>query len=173
VFEVDHPATQAWKRKLLVESGLASPQGLTYAPVDFEQESLAEGLAAVGFDVRAPVLFAWLGVVPYLTLEAFRATAGYVAAQARGSGMVFDYGQPRAVLSANEQLAHDSLAARVEMAGEPFRLFFTPGEIRAELEGFVEIEDMGAVEINARYFAGRADGLKMMGSAGRMVRAWV
>ena len=173
VFEVDHPATQAWKRELLAASGLDAPMGLTYAPVDFERESLAEGLAAAGFDVGAPALFAWLGVVPYLTLEAFRATVRYVAGCAPGSGVVFDYGQPRAALPMLERLAHDSLAARVEKAGEPFRLFFTPEEVRAELAGFAAIEDMGAAEINARYFAGRTDGLRMVGSAGRIVSAWV
>jgi methyltransferase (TIGR00027 family) len=173
VFEVDHPATQAWKRELLAASGLRAPEGLTYAPVDFERQPLAEGLAAAGFDVEAPALFAWLGVVPYLTLEAFRATVRYVAGCAPGSGVVFDYGQPRAALPLLERLAHDSLAARVEKAGEPFRLFFTPEELRAELSGFGGIEDMGAAEINARYFAGRTDGLRMMGSAGRILSAWV
>lgn len=173
VFEVDHPATQAWKRELLAASGLDAPVGLKYAPVDFERESLAQGLAAAGFDMEGPALFAWLGVVPYLTLEAFRATVGYIAGCARGSGVVFDYGQPRAALPMLARLAHDSLAARVEKAGEPFRLFFTPDEVRAELAGFAAIEDMGAAEINARYFAGRTDGLQMMGNAGRMVSAWV
>jgi methyltransferase (TIGR00027 family) len=173
VFEVDHPATQAWKRELLAASGLNAPMGLTYAPVDFERESLAEGLAAAGFDAEAPAFFAWLGVVPYLTLEAFRATVRYVAGRAPGSGLVFDYGQPRAALPLLERLAHDSLAVRVEKAGEPFRLFFTPEEVRAELAGFIGIEDMGAAEINARYFGRREDGLRMMGSAGRMVSAWV
>jgi methyltransferase (TIGR00027 family) len=173
VFEVDHPATQAWKRELLAASGLDAPVGLTYAPVDFERESLAEGLAAAGFDTGAPAFFAWLGVVPYLTLEAFRATVRYVAGCAPGSGVVFDYGQPRAALPLLERLAHDSLAARVGRAGEPFRLFFTPEEVRAELAGFGGIEDLGSAEINARYFAGRADGLRVMGSAGRMVSAWL
>ena len=173
VFEVDHPATQAWKRELLAGSGLGAPPGLTYAPVDFERESLVEGLRAAGFDADAPALFAWLGVVPYLTLEAFRATVGYVAGRARGSGLVFDYGQPRTALPLLERLAHDSLAARVAMAGEPFQLFFTPEQIARELAGFRTMEDIGSAEINARYFAGRGDGLRMMGSAGRMVSAWV
>jgi methyltransferase (TIGR00027 family) len=173
VFEVDHPATQKWKRELLRGSGLRKPDGLTYVPVDFERQSLAEELCATGFDSTVPSLFAWLGVVPYLTLGAFRAAVGFVAAQPAGSGLVFDYGQPRAALPAREQLAFDSLASRVQLAGEPFRLFFTPAEIAAEFGGFRSIEDLGSAEINARYFAGRSDGLRVLGSAGRILSAQI
>src|SRR5580704_6309372 len=66
VFEVDHPATQQWKRELLETSRLPAPGNLTYAPVDFERESLPEQLLSVGFDPDVPTFFAWLGVVPYL-----------------------------------------------------------------------------------------------------------
>ncbi len=173
VFEVDHPATQAWKRDLLAAGGLEAPEGMAYVPVDFECHSVEERLRAAGFDAGEPAFFAWLGVVPYLTVEAFRSTVGLIAKQGRGSGVVFDYGQPRAALPLLEQLERDSLASRVAQAGEPFRLFFTPEEMRRELHGFSAVEDLGAQEINARYFAGRADGLRVLGTAGRVVCAWV
>jgi methyltransferase (TIGR00027 family) len=48
VFEVDYPATQGWKRERLKQAGLAIPSSLTFAPVDFERQSLAEGLTAAG-----------------------------------------------------------------------------------------------------------------------------
>ncbi len=173
VFEVDHPATQAWKRELLAQSKLPHPPGVTYAPVDFERESLPERLLAVGFDRAQTTFFAWLGVVPYLTLDAFRSTVRWIAEQPRGSGVVFDYGQPRRVLPFLEQLAHDSLAARVALAGEPFRLWFTPEEVAAELGAFQRIEDLGADELNLRYFAGRTDQLRVRGSGGRLLTAWL
>jgi methyltransferase (TIGR00027 family) len=172
VFEVDHPATQAWKRELLGLSRIGVPENLSFAPVDFERQSLAAELEAAGFDADAPAFFAWLGVVPYLTLEAFRATVGFLAARPAGSGVALDYGQPREVLPMLERLAHDSLAARVQLAGEPFQLFFTPDTIAAELAGFSRIEDVGKEEINARYFSGRPDQLAVRGHAGRMVCAW-
>ena len=177
VFEVDHPATQQWKRELLAMGSLPAPANLTYAPVDFERQSLPKQLAAAGFDGGAPAFFAWLGVVPYLTLAAFRATVSFIAERPAGSGIVFDYGQPRSALPFLEQLAHDSLAARVKLAGEPFRLFFTPREVAAELSAFYDLEDMGSPEINALYFDQRAqiakDKLRLLGSAGRIVSAWL
>jgi methyltransferase (TIGR00027 family) len=171
VFEVDHPATQAWKRNLLAQSRLPHPASLVYSPVDFECESLPDRLHAVGFDPAQKTFFAWLGVVPYLTLEAFRATIRFIAAQPPGSGIVFDYGQPRHVLSLREQLAHDSLAARVAQAGEPFQLWFTPSEAACELEAFRTIEDLGPYDLNLRYFANRADQLQLRGGAARILSA--
>jgi methyltransferase (TIGR00027 family) len=173
VFEVDHPATQQWKRELLLSTGLPTPANLTYAPVDFEQHSLAAQLYEAGFNSAAPTFFAWLGVVPYLTLEAFRATLRFIAAQPTGSGLVFDYSQPRAVLPPHEQLAHDSLAARVKLSGEAFQLFFTPAQAAAELAAFHTFEDLGTPEINARYFNHRTDTLKLSGTAGRILSAWL
>ncbi len=172
VFEVDHPATQEWKRGLLSRAGMLEPERLVYAPVNFEAESLREGLGRAGFDFAAKTVFAWLGVVPYLTLAAFRATVSLIAAMPEGSGVIFDYGQPRHVLSATEQLERDSLAARVAAVGEPFQLYFTPEDAAAELAAFARIEDLGATEMNARYFSNRADSLKLRGSS-RLLSAWL
>jgi len=171
VFEVDHPATQQWKRDLLATNGIPIPSSLTYVPVDFEHQQLATQLAAAGFDTTRPAFFAWLGVVPYLTHAAFHSTLALIASCPSGSGVVMDYGQPRSALPYLEQLAHDSLASRVQLAGEPFQLFFTPPEMAAELSAFRALEDLGSGELNTRYFTGRSDNLKLMGSAGRIVSA--
>ena len=173
VFEVDHPATQQWKRELLQKNRIAMPEGLTYTPVDFESQAISAQLYEAGFDAKAPAFFAWLGVVPYLTLEAFRAVVTFVSGQMLGSGIVLDYGQPAAVLPPLEQLALSSLAARVEQAGEPFQLFFTPAQIAAEFSAFREREDVGSVELNDRYFHGRSDQLRMRGSGARFLSAWL
>jgi methyltransferase (TIGR00027 family) len=173
VFEVDHPATQQWKRELLETGDLPTPANLTYVPVDFERQSLPEQLHSAGFNPLNATLFAWLGVVPYLTLEAFRFTINFIAAQPHGTGVILDYSQPRSALPFIERLAHDSLASRVQLAGEPFQLFFTPTEIASQLTAFRDLEDMGSAEINARYFTDRTDNLKVLGSAGRLLSAWL
>ncbi len=173
VFEIDHPATQQWKRDLLSINNIAIPSNLTYAPVDFEHQQLATQLKAAGFDASVPTFYAWLGVVPYLTQAAFRSTLALIAQSAPGSGVVMDYGQPRSALPPLEQLAHDSLASRVQLAGEPFQLFFTPIQMAKELAEFWNVEDLGSSELNERYFAGRIDKLRMLGSAGRIVSAWL
>ena len=61
IFEVDHPATQAWKRQRLRDAAILLPSSLTFAPVDFERETLAECLAMAGFDRTQQAFFTWLG----------------------------------------------------------------------------------------------------------------
>lgn len=173
VFEVDHPATQAWKRERLQTAGLHPRPGSTLLPVNFETQSLAVELRAGGFQWTVPTLVAWLGVVPYLSAAAFEQTCRSLGTLAPGSGLIFDYGQPREVLTPVEQLMHDSLAARVAQAGEPFQLFFTPADLAATLcrYGFNVAEDLGSADLNSRYFARRTDGLQLRGSAGRLCHA--
>jgi methyltransferase (TIGR00027 family) len=176
VFEVDFPATQEWKRGMLADAGLAQPGNLTFVPLDFEHKALAAGLAEAGLDAAQPAFFGWLGVVPYLTLEAFRATLRDVAGMPAGSGLGFDYGLSPEVLGPLRRLALHALSVRVASAGEPFKLLFAPNDLERELRlaGFAQIEQLGGAELNALYFEGRSDGLKLPDPGlGMLVTAWV
>jgi methyltransferase (TIGR00027 family) len=176
VFEVDFPATQQWKRALLTGAAIRLPDGLTFVSLDFEHKTLAEGLAESGFDSLKPAFFGWLGVVPYLTREAFRATLETIAKLPAGTGVSFDYGMARAMLGPLRRMAFAALAARVAKAGEPFQLFFTPDELDAEFRraGFRRFEQRGADELNQIYFAERTDGLKLPAPGlGMLATAWV
>jgi methyltransferase (TIGR00027 family) len=174
VFEVDHPATQEWKRAQLNATGIAIPQAMTFAAVDFESQSLGDGLLAAGFQRQQPAFFSWLGVTPYLSRPAFDATLRFIADMPSPSGVAFDFAIERRFLSLPQQLALDALAARVARAGEPFRLFFDPTALAVDLErvGFGSIEDLNCDQINARYFAGRSDGLAVSGG-GHLLSCWV
>ncbi len=173
IFEVDHPATQAWKRHRLAEAAIPVPRALTFAPVDFERETLADGLAAVSFDPAQQTFFTWLGVVPYLTEQAVYATLGYIASLPGGAHVVFDYSNPPASDHVREEYAvvHERLAKRVASLGEPFRSHFETGILRDKLKalGFREIEDLGLAAIRERYFANRGGSLSDRG--GHIVRA--
>lgn len=175
IFEVDHPATQTWKRDLLKNAKIDVPHSVTFVPVDFERQSLRQELLRDGFDFNVPTATAWLGVVPYLTQEAFAATAGVLGGFAGGSSVVFDYSLPREALPPVERLMLDSLSARVARAGEPFQLFFTPQQLADELRssGLRVVEDLDTPAIKARYLHGRSDGLMLYGSAGRLCHAIV
>jgi methyltransferase (TIGR00027 family) len=176
IFEVDFPATQEWKHGMLDEAGLTNPAGLTFVPLDFEHKTLATGLAEAGFDAGRPAFFSWLGVVPYLTREAFRATLADIARMAPGTGLGFDYGLSAEVLGPLRRLALKALSERVASAGEPFRLLLTPEELQGELvlAGFKQIEQWNSSRLNALYFAGRSDGLKLPDPGlGMLATAWV
>jgi methyltransferase (TIGR00027 family) len=172
VFEVDHPATQQWKRNLLALSGLPEPSNLRYVPIDFERQSFTYEMQSSGLDLGAPIIFAWLGVVMYLSHSAFRATLDFIAALPTGSGVIMDYGLPRHALPPSELESRNLLAARVESIGEPFQLFFTPEQMAAELTAFQLVEDLDPEEINARYFFLRTDQLSLVGWGGHLTSAW-
>ena len=157
VFEVDHPATQAWKRQRLAEAAIPLPASLMFAPIDFERETLAEGLAAAGFDQARPTFFTWLGVVPYLTEEAVWSTLGFIAGLPNGAHVAFDYGNPPDSLSPEMRASHDRRAAHVVELGEPWISHFESDQLRAQLLslGFSEVEDLGPREIASRYFPHR------------------
>jgi methyltransferase (TIGR00027 family) len=174
VFEVDHPATQEWKRERLGQVYISVPKELTFVAIDFERESLDDGLAKAGFDKQRPAFFSWLGVTPYLSRPAFDATIEFIAGLPSGSGLAFDFAMERSLLSPIQQVALDALAARVARAGEPFRLFFDPAALAIDLTrlGFSHIEDLNCDRINERYFADRSDGLAVSGG-GHLLSAWV
>lgn len=153
VFEVDHPATQEWKRRQLAGLGIAPPEGLHFVPVDFEHEDVSGRLAAAGFDAARPALFLWLGVVPYLTRNAIGAMLAYVAS-IPDSEIVFDYSEPPENYPSRLRKRVMALADRVAALGEPFRSHFDPQEMAALLKrnGFDEIEDLGPREIAVHYF---------------------
>jgi methyltransferase (TIGR00027 family) len=174
VFELDHPATQEWKREQLRSAGINIPAEMIFVPLDFERETIADALGRVGFALEEKAFFSWLGVTPYLTDRAFAETVGFTASMPPGSGVVFDYAVPRSPLNLIGRFAFDRLSARVAGAGESFQLFFDPKRLEERLRemGFTDIENIGVDEIDARYFRGRADGLRVRGALGRLICAW-
>lgn len=91
VFEVDHPASQTWKRERAFDLARPDSPSVTYVPIDFEAETLHEGLASSGFQWTKRTFFSWLGVTMYLTHAAIEATLQTVRDCAPGSEIVFTY----------------------------------------------------------------------------------
>ncbi|HKD82928.1 MAG TPA: class I SAM-dependent methyltransferase [Candidatus Angelobacter sp.] len=173
VFEVDYPATQAWKRQRLRLANISIPPRLTFAPVDFEKDTLHAGLVHAGFKSEEAAFFSWLGVTPYLAESTVFATLRWIATQHPQNGVAFDYAVPRASLTFFQRMAFDALSARVAAAGEPFVGFFDPETLSREIHqmGFKHVEDLDAEEINARYFGDRRDGLRVGGGLARLMCA--
>lgn len=153
VFEVDYPATQEWKRERLEQAGFAMPDTLTFAPVDFERQSLADGLAAAGFQADRPAFFQWLGVIPYLTREAIAQTLDFIA-RVPESEVVFDYGEPFENYAEERRAGVMAVAESAAARGEPWLSQFDPAEISDMLRaaGFGGIEDLGMAALAERFY---------------------
>jgi methyltransferase (TIGR00027 family) len=173
VFEVDHPATQEWKRQQLNAAKIPMPETLTFAPIDLESQSLADLLQEAGFRTDEPSFFSWLGVTVYLTREAMMATMEYISSSTpSGSGIVFDFVIPPASQNIKRRSVFGLLARRVAGAGEPWQSFFDPNSLIMDLKaiGFTQTENIGPGQINARFFSHRTDKL-MVGNLGHLLKA--
>jgi methyltransferase (TIGR00027 family) len=154
VFELDHPATQAEKRRRLTEAQIAEPAHVSYVAHDFEGGSMTGALKAAGLDQDRGAFVLWLGVTPYLTEEAVFATLGELARWPGGTEVVFDYANPPdRVTDAAARAHHEQMAERVAASGEPFRCYFDTPELHARARGlgFSEIEDLDRAALVARY----------------------
>jgi methyltransferase (TIGR00027 family) len=152
IYEIDHPATQAWKQQRLSDAGMAPGANVRFVPVNFEHDTLEERLAEAGFDRQSPAFFVWLGVVPYLTDAAVFTTLRYVAS-IRDGETVFDYPNPIEQLAPEAAAAAKARAKRVAQLGEPFISAFDTGELHERLTGLgaLAIDDFGPVRLAQMY----------------------
>jgi methyltransferase (TIGR00027 family) len=162
VFEVDHPASQAWKLERASDLALPLSDSQVFVPVDFEAESLHDALRTAGFDWGRPGLFSWTGVAPYLTASAIASTLRTVAAAAAGSEVVLSYRAEESVL---DEVGSEFVRIYAPLAaslGEPLQ----PGWPVIEIEqlisqsGLKVVDHPARADLLERYFADRADGLR-------------
>jgi len=172
VFEVDYAATQLWKRERIKAAALIEPQSLIFAPIDFERESLSEGLTRVGFIPKQPAFFQWLGVVPYLTKEAVSSTLRFIS-RVPQAVVVFDYAEPFQNYPAERRANVIAIAERAAARGEPWLSLFDPAELFELLrcEGFKNVEDFDLPEIARRFYGDLRRDIRV-GSGPHIVRAY-
>lgn len=173
VFEVDHPASQSWKRDRLRDLGVQIPVNLVFAPVDFERQTLREGLVSAGFNFDSRAMFSWIGVTMYLTLDAIEATLGTISECTPGSRVVLTYNQPLRVLDDFAFQVTSTFQVIAKELGEPFVSLFVADEMEDLLRshGFVDIVHFGPQEARDAWFADADD--VVIAGAQRLIAATV
>jgi methyltransferase (TIGR00027 family) len=156
VFEVDHPATQEWKRRVL-----PVPGNLRFVPVDFGLDSLADLLGRAGFDFAAATFVSWLGVTMYLDADAIERTLSVIGGFAPGSEIVLDYMLPAGLRDAAGADYAEQIGRVSAERGEPWLSFFAPDEAAALLRrhGFGPVSDIGQREMVPAAVWERSDSL--------------
>jgi methyltransferase (TIGR00027 family) len=163
VFEVDHPRTQAEKRRRVERAGWAAPRGLSHVAIDFATDDLASALRAAGLDPAQRTFFSWMGVTYYLEQAAMLATFRTLARLgAPGSIVVFDHLDDAAFDDARATPRMRLTRELVARVGEPMKTGLAPAEMASALRacGWEPIEQLGPSEIQARWFDARADGYR-------------
>jgi len=118
---------------------------VTFVPVDFTRDSLADGLGRAGFDAARPAFVSWLGVTMYLDASAIEATVSVLGGFAPGSEIVLDYLLPAGLRDAAGQAYADLVGQVAAQRGEPWRSVFAPQDMAALLarHGFGPARDVG------------------------------
>ena len=133
VFEVDHPATQQWKRGQLGAAGIPVPDSVSFVALDFERDQLAGRLAQAGFDPSRPALVSWLGVTMYLTEGAISQTLAGIGGFAPGTQLITDYMLPAALRDETGEAYVGLVAPVAAERGEPWLTFLAPDAMSALL----------------------------------------
>jgi methyltransferase (TIGR00027 family) len=157
VVEIDHPATQRWKRELLDQIGAENPPDLKYLPIDFERAALTDAWVAS----PDPDFISWLGTTYYLSEEALGATLRALADNVTpGSRLVLDYWRELPAIDPDQALLWGTRAA-VALQREPMQSFFEPPAIARLCDscGWTVVEDLSADAQNERFLQGRDDRL--------------
>ena len=160
---MDQPGTQEWKRGRLVEIGYSPGENLRFVPVDFESgEEFPDALRANGLDIDRPAVVSSTGVSMYLTKEATEATLRQVAAWAHGSVFAMPVMLPLDLVDEAERPMQESVEAAAAGSGTPFISHYGPDEMTdmCRATGFSSVKHVSPDDLTARYFAGRADGLR-------------
>ena len=161
VFEVDHAASQAAKRRLLTQQHVAIPPNVRFASADFDQPgAIAQALHAQGFDPSARAFVSCLGVLVYLTPTALDGVFAFMRSLALGSECVFTISAPVSELDADGRAAREALEKAAASVGEPWRTHLTFADVQSRLAVFQDVVQPTADAIANRYFQGRTDGLR-------------
>src|SRR5438132_12647987 len=164
VFEVDHPATQACKRRRLEEAAIPIPASVTFVSVDFERQMMSDALRKSGFKSDELTFISWLGVVRYLNRNAFISVLTSIVSSMRaGSAVVFDFSLSPSPLQRLRQLARRTIENRTFKNNDFRPTCFNPASITRDLKriGFADVQVFGPTEMNVRYCNDRTDGLRV------------
>lgn len=156
IIEVDQPGTQALKRALISAAGLSMPENADFLDIDFENESLGDGLLRAKVSMEEPAFFSWLGVMMYLKEDAIDAVIRSVASFPAGSEIVLTFQPPPGD-------SPSPFEQRVAILDEPWLSYFEPEVLEAKLRdaGFSKVEFLTHAEAKAMYFRQRLDNLSI------------
>jgi methyltransferase (TIGR00027 family) len=163
VFEIDHPATQAFKRNRIAGLGWEIPEQLHLVSLDFTKEKLDDILKCSPYDPRALTFFSWLGVTYYLSRDTVFDTLSAVARiSPRGSMIVFDYFDPNVYSTGKAAERVKALKDSLQSLGEPLKAGLDPSTLDSDLAriGLCLHENQTPSDIRQRYFKGRTDGYR-------------
>jgi len=173
-YEIDHPDTQRWKLERLADAQIPIRENLRHVAIDFERQSLTDGLAESDFDFGLPAFFSWLGVTYYLRPASVQNMFEQIARCARSSQLIFDFVVDDSALDEAGRADVATISVYAEKRKEPWLSRYSPAHLQEILRGvgFNEVDYFSHQMATAQYLDGRSDGLAIH-PAIQMMRAVV
>jgi methyltransferase (TIGR00027 family) len=162
IFEVDHPDTQAAKRRTLNRLLSAPPKHVRFVTIHFKRDGLAAAMSAAGYRDSVRTFLLWEGVTNYLTAEAVDSTLRWCACASAGSVLLFTYVHRDILTRPSAFVGTQNLFMSLERAGERFTFGMDPSDVPQYLaERGLSLElDIGAAEYRTRYFGAEAQTMR-------------
>ncbi|MBI9048634.1 MAG: class I SAM-dependent methyltransferase [Anaerolineaceae bacterium] len=160
VYELDHPATHAFKQERIQQLGWNMPDNYQLVPINFVSTSLPEVLSIANYQQNQRSFFSWLGVLYYLDQQTIANTLTDIATiSAQGSSIMFDYPNEQLFTCSTKRV--QSMLGMAHATGEPMKSCFAYHDLEAMLEmsGFLLYEHLSTSDIEKRFFQGRDDHL--------------
>jgi methyltransferase (TIGR00027 family) len=148
VIEIDHPATQEWKRERMSKLFLDEPAGHVWAPCDFERESIGDVMGRIDVGSEPPFI-SWIGVTPYLSEEAVATTLRALPPCTVAVG----YCLPVESWAGKGVAMSTTFLQMAEHSGEKITTFYAPESFADVLAdaGFALLDDVGPEVSKERY----------------------
>jgi methyltransferase (TIGR00027 family) len=159
VFEVDHPVTQAFKKKRLSEAHLTIPDHLHFVTMDFTRDAPNQKLVDQGFENKR-TFFSLLGVSYYLSKEEnAQLIKNLFDLVPSGSSIVLDYADENLFETKGRSNRVENMVKMAAGSGEPMKSCFSFTELERLLEnaGLLVYEHLSPDDINKRYYNERQD----------------
>ena len=161
IWEIDHPASQAWKREALGRANLPVPPNVRFVPVDLAAVPLRE------VELPSRATWNWLGVTQYLDKPAIESVLRVIAGQDSGTTAVVEFLLTEAWCDELGAAFRAQGIAGAGQSGEPMVSFFEPIEIEQLLRrcGFGTIGLLETDTLYNRYLPPHGNGLRLPGAA--------
>ena len=162
VYELDTGLLQSRKKAIFERNSVAIPDYLTFCPITFGKDTLADVLHQAGYDSTQKTLFLWEGVTYYLTESAVLKTFAFIENSAvSGSELLFDYFYKSFIDGRDDYPGAKELFSSVRKVGEPFLFGIDQGGLEEFLStvGFSVVERYCPQALEQRYLTSNGETL--------------
>lgn len=158
VFEVDHPITQSFKIKKIIDIFGTIPYNVSYVPLDFEFEELGQKLFEKGYESSKKTLLIMEGLIMYIPKGAVQKIFSFFTRNSgRDSSIIFDYYPESVVNGSCKQEIGINIRNFLIKQGEPLQFGIEEESILEFLSdyGFKHIKNVRGEDYKKAYFHGK------------------